>query len=484
MTDGADAEAGAALALAGIVKRFGATVAVSDVSLSVRAGTVHALLGENGAGKSTLMRVAFGLLQPDAGTIRVRGVERRLRSPADAIALGVGMVHQHFTNVAAMTVAENVSLGGHGLYDARAAVERVRALGERTGLVLDPAASAGDLPVGAQQRLEILKALARDARLLILDEPTAVLAPGEADDLLAWLRRFADAGNAVMLITHKLREALSIADDVTVMRQGRRVLAAAARELTAAQLATAIVGDAEQDDAVLVPETDAGEPVVELDAVDLTDARGARAASGVSFVVRAGEVVGIAAVEGAGQRELLRVLAGRASISRGALRPAESVAFIPEDRHADALVLDFDQAENVVLRNAGTRRGIIDWRKARARAAALAAAFDVRGGDVGRPVAALSGGNQQKLVLARELDERPALVVAENPTRGLDIRATAAVHARLREAAARGAGVVVYSSDLDEVLSLATRLLVMHAGRLTEVPRDRDLVGRAMLGVA
>ncbi len=474
--------ASSALSLAAITKRFGRVTAVNDVSLEVRPGTVHALLGENGAGKSTLMRVAFGMLVPDAGDVRLGGKVCHFASPADAIDAGIGMVHQHFTNVPAMTVAENVALGRRGRYDASEAAAHVRQIGERTGLALDPDARAGELPVGAQQRLEIVKALGRDARILILDEPTAVLAPAEADDLLRWLRAFANEGNAIVLITHKLREALAVADDVTVMRRGRTVLSSSTVGMSAEMLAVAIVG--EQVARGSANSTTTGSVVAELRNVELADDRGVLTARDISLAVRAGEIVGIAAVEGAGQREVLRALARRVVPRRGEVRLAGSVGFVPEDRQADALVLDFSQVENVVLAGAGDRRGVIDWKAERATTDRLVTTFDVRGGGPDQPVRALSGGNQQKLVLARELEGNPSLVVADNPTRGLDIRATADVHARLREAAANGAAVVVYSSDLDEVLELATRVVVMHAGHVVPASHDREAVGRAMLGVS
>lgn len=473
-----------ALALANITKRFGALVALDDVSLEVRRGSVHALLGENGAGKTTLMRVAFGLLAPDAGTVRAVGASPPIGSAADAIAAGIGMVHQHFTNVPAMTVAENVALGGHGRYSASDARERVARIGAETGLVLDPNARAGDLRVGAQQRLEIVKALARDARVLILDEPTAVLAPAEADELLRWIRTYAASGNSVVLITHKLREALSVADDVTVLRRGKRVLSAPASALDETSLAAAMLGETmAQPVATLASPTRPRAQVAAADAVTLRDERGVVTVRDASFVINGGEMIGIAAVEGAGQRELLRALAGRIAPSSGTLEIPDRVGFIPEDRHRDALVLEFALRENMALRGAGTRRGVMNWTAIGERTEALAREFDVRGGTPESRAGELSGGNQQKLVLARELDGSPALVVAENPTRGLDIRATAAVHDRLRAACAAGAAVVVYSSDLDEVLSLATRVLVVHAGAVRECPVDRDSVGRAMLGV-
>ena len=506
-----------ALALEGIVQRFGGVAALDGASLTVGRGTLHAVLGENGAGKTTLMRVAFGMLAPDAGVVRIDGLARRPTSPASAIAAGVGMVHQHFSIVPAMTVAENVALGGRGRHDPRAAARRVRALGERTGLVLDPAAVAGTLGVAAQQRLEIVKALARDARLLILDEPTAVLSPAEARDLLGWLRGFVDGGGTAVLITHKLRDALDHADAVTVLRRGRTVATAAVRGPLAARLdegtlaalmlggaaaagasesalATATgahrvagAGPTEGEAAAPAGAPSPSAPVVRARGLRLVDGRGVTRIRGASFTVAAGEIVGVAAVEGSGQRELLRALAGRLAPAEGTLERPARVAFVPEDRHRDALLLDGSLTENLALRGAGARRGLVRWRTLAARAATLIARHDVRGGSPRTPARALSGGNQQKFVVARELAAdgdggAPALVVAENPTRGLDIRATAAVHGRLREARAGGAAVIVHSGDLDEVLGLADRVLVVYDGTVVAVAAERDAVGRAMLG--
>ena len=508
------------LQLTDIDKRFGATRALDGASLVVRAGTVHALLGENGAGKTTLMRVAFGEIRPDRGTVRIAGDAVRLASPADAIARGVGMVHQHFALVPTMTVAENVALGGRGRFDPAAAAERVRRLGEETGLVLDPAARVAELGIAAQQRTEIVKALARSARILVLDEPTAVLAPAEAGELLRWLRRYADAGNAVVLITHKLREALAVADDVTVLRRGRTVAAMPAAEATEGSLAAAMLGAVEsgtaREGAVVVDEAGeanvvlgGGPPMVAgakardtsprpeaprtayvatrplvLRAENLTlrDARGVVRIEGATFSIAAGEIVGVAAVEGSGQRELLRALAGRLAPAGGALELPARVGFVPEDRHHDALVLDFALHENVALRGLGERRGLVPWRRIERETRELLGAFDVRAAGPRAAARTLSGGNQQKLVLARELSDAPAALVVENPTRGLDIRASAAVRDRLRAARAAGTAIVLHSGDLDETLALADRILVVHAGRVREAPRDRDRVGRMMLG--
>jgi simple sugar transport system ATP-binding protein len=481
-----------ALALTGVSKRFGATQALRGVSFRVRRGTVHALLGENGAGKSTLVGTAFGLITGDSGTVEGGTPPRAISSPALAMAAGIGMVHQHFTNVPAMTVAENVALGSRGAFRADRAAATVLEIGRRTGLALDPDALAGSLPVGAQQRLEIVKALARDATTLLLDEPTAVLAPSEAAELLAWLREFADRGGSVVLITHRLREALAIADDVTVLRHGAVVLSEPVASVDEPSLAAALLGEEPTSD-VATTRGDARtgaasgvgtNEIARLTNVSVEDERGVVVVRNVTLSVRAGEVFGIAAVEGSGQHSLLRVLAARIPATRGAVELPSTVGFVPEDRQRDGLVLDFSLAENLALRGAGRRVGRIHWRAERAAAEEALRELDVRARGPLERARALSGGNQQKLVLARELAGAPALVVAENPTRGLDIRATRVVHARLRAAAAAGAAVVLHSSDLDEVLTMSDRVVVMHAGALHAVTGDRESVGRAMLGVA
>ena len=457
---------------------------------------MHAVLGENGAGKTTLMRVAFGLLQPDAGRVLLDEHEMRFESPADAITAGIGMVHQHFTNVPAMTVAENIALGNHGPFSRTRAAAAVQAIVLETQLQLDPEARAASLSVGAQQRLEILKALARRARLLIMDEPTAVLAPAEAKDLLAWLRSFADGGGSVVLITHKLSEALGVADELTVLRYGKTVFASDSAATNPDRLAEAMLG-ARARPSVVVPHVSPGEIVLNLSSVTVSDSHGVTRIADASLEVREHEILGIAALEDSGHQVLLRAIAGRAPLASGLLERRGVVALIPEDRQREALILGFSLTENVALKGAGTRRGRIDWPERRRATQLLSDEYDVRATSVDDAAlrfcvlewavcasSSLSGGNQQKLVLARELSERPSVIVAENPTRGLDIRATAAVHARLRDAAARGAAVIVYSSDLDEVLALATRVIAVHAGRLTDVPNDRETAGRAMLRLA
>ena len=479
-----------ALELSNVTKHYGRTTALAGASLAVRAGTVHAVLGENGAGKTTLMRVAYGMVRADTGEIRIRGRSVRLTTPADAIAAGIGMVHQHFTLVPAMTVAENIARGGRGLLRTDHMVRYVEELTARTGFALDPHARIDNLSVGAQQRVEIAKALARDAAILILDEPTAVLAPGEAEDLLHWLRAYADGGGTVVLITHKLKEALAVADDVTVLRNGRCVFAGSAAESGIPQLTLDMLGSALPLSRLSRPHgvVEPGPPVINAEAISITDSAGRLRVRGATLVVREGERIGIAAVEGSGQYELLRALAGRIPVSQGRITVPAVVGFVPEDRHGDALLLDGSLVENVALRGAGRRHGIMPWAVLRAVTSRLITQHDVRAQGSAQTARTLSGGNQQKLVLARELDATtdqaaPRAIVVENPTRGLDVQATAAVHDRLRKASTSGAAVILYSSDLDEVLALATRVVVMFNGSLSEVTADRRMIGEAMLGL-
>jgi ABC-type uncharacterized transport system ATPase subunit len=479
------------LALRDVRKRFGRTVALDGARCMVRAGTVHALLGENGAGKTTLMRVAFGLDTPDAGEILVAGARVRFRSSQEAMAAGLGMVHQHFSLVPALTVAENVALGGTGRFDPRAAERRTREVAAATGLAVDPGALVRDLPIAAQQRAEIVKALARDARLLILDEPTAVLAPEEAQELHRWLRRFVTAGGTVVLITHRLREALEVADDVTVLRGGRTVLettAAAADEASIVQALTGGHGMSPTPDAATrAPEDDA--PVVlSLRDVAYDDERGIRRLDGVSLNVRRGEIVGVIGVEGSGERELLRLLAGRLAPTRGTVTHPDRIGFIPDDRLHDALIPGMSLAENLALAGAGAARGRIDWSAVRADASRAISAYGVQSTGPDQRAAELSGGNQQRFVIARERASAPMALVAENPARGLDIRAAAQVNAELVQAARAGAAVVLHSRDLDEVLAIATRVVACHAGRVRPVPAppiegDRSPYARAMAGL-
>jgi ABC-type uncharacterized transport system ATPase subunit len=481
-----------ALAMRGIAKRFGSVQALRGADFMLAPGELHALLGENGAGKTTLMQVAFGLVRPDAGEVAVAGVPRPITSPLVARRLGIGMVHQHFTSVPALTVGENVALAAGWPVAPAALRARVQALAERYGLPLDPDARASGLSVALKQRLEIVKALASDARILLLDEPTAVLAPGEADELLRVVRAFTRAGGSAVLITHKLDEALGAADRVTVLRRGSVVFTGAVAGQTPASLARAMIGDSAPPNAGSagpLANASADAPVlVRLDDLEVPRESGyGIAVRRATLGIRAGEIVGVAAVEGNGQRELLRAVAGRLQPLRGRRDVAGPVAFIPEDRTTEGLIPSLSLTENIVLGSRPDdpwiRRGRVDWRVARGRTAALLQEYGVTAPGPDVPAGSLSGGNQQKVVLGRELSRQPRVVVAENPTRGLDLRATEAIHARLRGAASNGAAVLVYSSDLDEVLALAGRLLVAARGSITEVPAGatRAEIGELMV---
>jgi simple sugar transport system ATP-binding protein len=481
----------AALSLRAVQKRFGGTVALADASCEIRAGTVHALLGENGAGKTTLMRIAFGLVQPDHGTLLRDERAVRFHSGRDAIAAGLGMVHQHFMLVPAFTVAENAALGGTGRFDPAHAAARVREVAQHTGLTIDPAARVADLPIGAQQRAELVRALAQDARVLILDEPTAVLTPAESDDLYRWMRRFADDGGTVVLITHKLREALAVADDVTVLRQGRTVLAAPRSAVTEDALVAAIMGlDAPLDAEPLPSAESSAEIVFALDDVTWTDAAGVARLRNATLSVRRGEILGVLGVEGSGQAELLRLLAGRLAPTTGRVTHPERVGFVPGDRLHDAVIPAMSATENLVLAEAGRLQGSIDWRARAAETAQVIAAYEVRAAGPSAALETLSGGNQQKFVVGRERGVAPQALVAENPTRGLDVRAAARVLAALRAVAEEENGAaVVCSTDLDEILALTSRVVVCFAGTVTEVAppsdaRDRSVYARALLGTA
>ena len=480
-----DTAAPHALELNDVHKRFRDTKALDGASLVARAGTVHAVLGENGAGKTTLMHVAYGLIAPDRGTVRIAGAALQLRSPADAIAAGVGMVHQHYALVESMRVTENVALGNSGLFRERLVVVKTAAAAERSGLTIQPMARVEELGISARQRVELVKALAREARVLILDEPTAVLPPSEAADLLRWVRAFAGSGRTAILITHKLRDALAVADDVTVLRGGRTALTGAARDLSADALAAAMLGEGARlvVEAPTRPRGASTAPIV-VDAGELTvdDERGVSKIRDATFALRAGEIVAVAGVEGAGQRELLRALAGRLAPVRGRLELPTSIGYVPEDRHRDGLVLEMSLADNIDLRGAARRRG---WRRrdaSEARAARLLSEYDVRAAGPLANAGTLSGGNQQRLILARELDPLPALLVAEHPARGLDVRAVATVRARLLSAARAGTAIVVASNDLDELASIADRALIVHAGAVGETAVDVRAMGRAMVG--
>jgi general nucleoside transport system ATP-binding protein len=465
----------------GITKRFGHVLANDAVDLTVHRSSIHGVIGENGAGKSTLMAILHGFYPMDSGEIRVDGKAATIRDTADAIRLGIEMVHQHFMLVESFTVLENVMLGAEGgavlargEAAARVALER---LGKDYGLVVDPDAKIEDLPVGARQRVEILKALYRGAEILILDEPTGVLTPQEADDLFRVLRALRDEGKAVVLITHKLREVMAVTDRVSVMRGGKMVAHRATAETSAAELGELMIGRrpaASQRPAPAQP----GAELLAVEGLRVRDSAGVERVRGVSLALRAGEVLGIAGVAGNGQTELLEALAGMRAPEAGTIRlrnaaeqRARGIAHVPEDRLRHGLVTEFAAQESAIL---GYERdpswlgalGLIDTGEVQRHAAKLMTSSDVR-----PPVPTLrsslfSGGNQQKLILAREMEREPDVLLVGQPTRGVDIGGIEAIHRRLRGWREAGKGVLLVSVELDEILALSDRILVMFDGRI------------------
>jgi general nucleoside transport system ATP-binding protein len=500
------------LELRDITKRFGDVLANDRVNLAVAPGTIHAIVGENGAGKSTAMRIAYGFYSADSGDIVVEGQARRFDSPHDAIALGIGMVHQHFMLVEPMTVAENIVLGiepGSPLaLDLKRAEARIRVLSDELGLAIDPARRIEDLSVGQRQRVELLKALYREARLLILDEPTAVLSPQAVAEMFAILRRMREQGKTIVIVTHKLSEVLEISDEVTVMRDGRVVGHRRTAETNAAELARLMVG---RDVLLRVvkPAAKPQAPVLAVRGLSLTLPDGEKRLDGVSFEVRAGEIVGIAGIEGNGQTELIEALAGLADedavsgavelagkdvaalSARG--RRARGISHVPEDRHRRGLLLDFDLKENSILGAddrppvaVGPWRSWLNLDAIRCKTEKILEAFDVRPPDAQLPARSLSGGNQQKLILGRELDLQPRLLLVAQPTRGVDIGGIEFIHRRLVELRDAGCALLLVSSELEEVTALADRLLVMRQGRIVgEVDPERasmEEIGLLMTG--
>ena len=473
--------AGPALELRGILKRFGNVVALDGVDLVVERGTVHALLGENGAGKSTLVRIAYGLLHADAGSVRLFGADVPTPSARRSAVAGAGMVHQHLSLVPSLTVLENLALGERGLFDAAAWEARLADAMQSSGLRVATHSLVRHLSIVEQQRLEILKALARGATLLILDEPTAVLAPSEVSELLRWIRDFAQRGGSVVIVTHKLPEALAVADHVTVLRGGRVAYSGEARSSSEHDLARAMFPAAAASPTLASP-VSAGEVVVQAESIRIAGSRRATRVVSATLDVRRHEILGIAAIEGSGHRDILSALAGRAPITAGRLSLPARIGHVPADRHQLALVGEFTLTENVALRGLATRRGRMPWDALASKTRELIGRFGIAAPSERVVAHTLSGGNQQRLVIARELDGDSDLIVADNPTRGLDLRATAFVHGALREAAARGSAVVFHSSDLDEIVSIATRILVVFDGTVRDVGMDREAIARAMVG--
>lgn len=479
----------------GITKRYPGTLANDAVDFEVHPGSVHALVGENGAGKSTLMHIASGLVAADSGSVRIGGRELGGGGVAQAMALGLGMVHQHFMLVPTLTVAENVALGHEprrGPFVDRAAAERhVSETARRFGLQLDPAVRTGDLGVGLQQRVEIVKVLSRGARTLILDEPTAVLTPQEVDGLFRILRGLIAAGHAVVLISHRLSEVLELADRVTVLRAGRVVASVDAGETSEVRLAELVVGH-ELRAAPARRSKVAGEVVLQLAGVSAASPDDA--VHQVSLEVRAGEVLGIAGVEGNGQRALADAVVGLASRLSGSIhldgvdvtrfgvarRRRAGVAYVPADRHAEAVVAGMSLEENLALGHPEVLGRWIRPSGVRSRAMALLQAFDVRPPTPNLEAAALSGGNQQRLVLAREMETTPRLLVLAHPTRGVDVRGIEFVHARVLAARDAGCAVLLLSADLQEILTLSDRIAVLFAGRIAGTVAAREADARQL----
>ena len=505
------AAAASAVAMTGIDKRFGPVHAVRTVDFAVPRGTVRGLIGENGAGKSTLMSILYGFYRADGGSIAVGGEPVDIRAPADAIAAGIGMVHQHFMLIDSFTVIENLMLGAEGgplvARGERAMRARLAELARDYGLAVDPDARVGDLPVGVLQRVEILKALVRGADILILDEPTAVLTPAEAGGLFALMRRLAGEGKTVIIVTHKLKEIMAVTDTVSVMRRGVMLATVSTADTSPDALAELMVGR-RVGLPPAAPLRPAGPPVLEVEGLSLTDARGVAQLEAIDLTVAAGEIVGIAGVAGNGQSELLEILAGMRRPSAGTIRlsgrpvdcggrddpqrlRARGVRHVPEDRLRCGLVKAFAAAESALLGyvdEPGFGRGpFLDRRAVVADCAAKMAAFDVRPADPGLATALFSGGNQQKIVLAREIERAPVLLLVGQPTRGVDIGAIEQIHRRLAALRAEGKAILVVSTELDELLSLADRVLVMSGGRIIGERRaataDEGEIGLMMAGI-
>ncbi len=474
------------LELKNITKTFGNVVANNDVSISVAKGTIHAIVGENGAGKSTIMRIAYGFYNADSGEILFDGKPVTIKSPHDAIALGIGMVHQHFMLVDNMTVAENIILGaetGSAVnLDLEQANKDILALSNELRLGVDPRALIENLSVGQQQRVELLKALYRNAELLILDEPTAVLSPQEVDEFFAILRRMKEQGKTIIIITHKLDEVLAISDEVTVMRDGKTVGQVKTSETSAKDLARMIVG---RDVLLRVTKTEADPDGTILEVKELTvSGKNGPAVKGVSFTVRSGEIVGIAGIEGNGQTELIEALSGLNKITGGTVEfdgkdvtnqsarhlKELQIAHIPEDRHKRGLLLQADLAENSILgvhyRPPVAVGGFMSESAISKRVNEIIENFDVRPGDPTLSAKSLSGGNQQKLIIGREFELRPRLLLVSQPTRGVDIGAIEFIHRKLIELRDAGAAVLLVSAELEEVTALADRLLVIRNGQI------------------
>jgi simple sugar transport system ATP-binding protein len=481
--------------LSNITKRFPGIVANDSISFKLQQGEIHALLGENGAGKSTLMNILFGLYQPDEGSISMLGKEVAIDSPNRAIELGIGMVHQHFKLVQPFTVTENIILGmeprkGFNI-DIRFAQEEVRKLSEQYGLRVDPTAKIEDISVGMQQRVEILKTLYRGANILIFDEPTAVLIPQEIKELMVILRNLVKEGKSIILITHKLKEIMEISDTVTIIRRGKVIDTVETAKTTVSELAEKMVGR-NVSFKVVKKEASPGEPILEVKQVTARDHQGLPSLKGINFEVKAGEILGIAGVDGNGQSELIEALTGLRTIDSGqvVLKGLEitnqtprhiaeaGLSHIPEDRHKHGLVLDFTMSENMVLETyfhpAYNRNGFLSYDAIDKHAEALIKQYDVRTSSIYNKARSLSGGNQQKAIIARELDRNPDLLIAAQPTRGLDVGAIEFVHKQLIEQRDQGKAVLLISFELDEIMNVSDRIVVIYEGEIVGEVRPQQ----------
>ena len=496
------------LEMRGIGKRFPGVIANENVDFDVRRGEVHSLLGENGAGKSTLMKVLYGLYRPDSGEVRLNGNPVNLTSPADAINHGICMIHQHFMLVPTLTVAENVALGlrssSHPLTDLKTVAARVRELSKTFGLQVDPGALIWQLAVGERQRVEIIKALYRDASILVLDEPTAVLTPKEVDDLFVTFRQMAQDGRSLIFISHKLHEVLTLSDRITVLRNGRVVGETAPCDTTRERLAQMMVGREVNLSPDNAPVT-IGEPRLTVENLFVEGDRGTDAVCGLSLEVRGGEVLGIAGVSGNGQRELAEAISGLRKPRSGQVKidrvpvfgcdpktvRQEGLAYVPEERMRDGAIGEFNVMENLILLDHGKksfcRNGFLRFSRIQQHCKKLVAEYTVKTPNMETPVKNLSGGNIQKLILARELSGNPKVLIAAQPTRGVDIGAAEYIHTRLSYQRASGTATMVISEDLDEILALSDRIAVMFEGRIMGfVDRDdasRERIGLMMAGV-
>lgn len=470
-----------------ITKVFGEFVANDKINLELRKGEIHALLGENGAGKSTLMNMLAGLLEPTSGEIVVNGQVVKLDSPSKAASLGIGMVHQHFMLVEAFTVAENIILGSeltkNGVLDIARATREINELSERYGLAVNPSAKVADISVGAQQRVEILKTLYRGADILIFDEPTAVLTPSEIDELMAIMKNLVKEGKSIILITHKLDEIRAVSDRVTVIRRGKSIETVEIAGATNADLAEMMVGRSVSF-RTEKQEAQPKEVILSIKDLVVNENRGVPAVKNLSLDVRAGEIVGIAGIDGNGQSELIQAITGLRKIESGSvelkgqsivgLHPRQitemSVGHVPEDRHRDGLVLEMMISENIALqtyyKEPLSKKGILNYTNIIGYAKQLMQEFDVRAASEIVPASALSGGNQQKAIIAREVDRNPDLLIVSQPTRGLDVGAIEYIHKRLIQERDNGKAVLVVSFELDEILNVSDRIAVIHDGKI------------------